>query len=80
MAISSIISTRTLCHLSAMEWIAANATKPAICSMSLGGPFSQVENDIVKKLTDLGIVVSVSAGNSGRHACEQSPASAPEVS
>ena len=63
-----------------MEWVAENHIKPAVASLSLGGDFSQAMNDAVQKLFDLGVVVSVSAGNSGRDACENSPASAPAVS
>ena len=63
-----------------MEWLVENHTKPAVASMSLGGPFSQAENDAVQKLVDAGVVVSVAAGNEYLDACETSPASAPAVS
>ncbi len=62
-----------------MEWVFENATRPAVCSMSLGGPTSQTENDIVKKMVDAGIVVSVAGGNENMYACDVSTASAPEV-
>ncbi|XP_072022847.1 extracellular serine proteinase-like [Amphiura filiformis] len=69
----------TFIILAAMEWIFENATRPAVCSMSLGGPSGhQVKNDAVRKLVNAGIVVSVSAGNDNRYSCDNSPASSPE--
>ncbi|XP_072037380.1 extracellular serine proteinase-like [Amphiura filiformis] len=63
--------------ISGMEWVAAHVLKPAVLSMSLGGSYSQSQNDAVEKLTNMGIVVSVAAGNANSDACEESPASAP---
>ena len=47
--------------------------------MSIRAPVSQALNNVVKEATDAGIHVAVSAGNFGRDACEQSPASTPSA-
>ncbi|XP_072017873.1 extracellular serine proteinase-like [Amphiura filiformis] len=66
--------------LAAMEWVFENAIRPAVCSMSLGGPAShQVKGDAVRKLVNSGIVVSVAGGNDNTYACDLSPANAPEA-
>jgi subtilisin family serine protease len=57
-----------------VDWVTANAKKPAIANMSLGGPTSQALDDAVKKSAASGIFYSIAAGNSGLDACTQSPA------
>ncbi|XP_072016899.1 aqualysin-1-like [Amphiura filiformis] len=69
----------TQSFLAGMEWVFENATRPAVCSMSLGGPVSHAENDVVRMMVDTGIVVSVAGGNENTYACDSSPASAPEA-
>ncbi|KAJ8049809.1 hypothetical protein HOLleu_02720 [Holothuria leucospilota] len=59
-----------------MDQVAAHAELPAVASMSLGGRFSQANNDAVQKMVDRGIVVAVAAGNSNEDACNSSPSSA----
>ena len=56
-----------------------NKIDPAVVSMSLGGPFSQSQNDAVQSMFNAGIVVSVAAGNEDEDACISSPASLPAV-
>ncbi|XP_072017875.1 extracellular serine proteinase-like [Amphiura filiformis] len=65
--------------IAGLEWIFENATRPAVCSMSLGGSVSQAVNDVVRMMVDAGIVVSVAGGNENAYACDVSPASAPEA-
>ena len=66
--------------IAGMDWVAkqkaANRTVPMVANMSLGGSVSASLNDAVTRLINTGVVVSVSAGNSGADACMQSPASA----
>ncbi|XP_072051889.1 uncharacterized protein [Amphiura filiformis] len=64
--------------IAGLEWVAQNAIKPAVVSMSISGPFSITENEIIQNMVNKdGIVVSVAAGNQWDHACYRSPASAP---
>lgn len=57
-----------------VDWVTANAKKPAVANMSLGGSASQALDDAVKRSVASGVVYTVAAGNSGVDACTQSPA------
>src|SRR5215207_4964662 len=57
-----------------VDWVTANARKPAIANMSLGGPSSQALDDAVTRSAASGIFYSIAAGNDGVDACTQSPA------
>ena len=60
-----------------VDWVTANAQKPAVANMSLGGGFSQAVNTAVINSANSGIFYALSAGNDGDDAsCEKSPASA----
>jgi subtilisin family serine protease len=59
-----------------VDWVTANARKPAIANMSLGGPASQALDDAIKKSAASGIFYSLAAGNDGADACNYSPARA----
>jgi subtilisin family serine protease len=59
-----------------VDWVTANARKPAIANMSLRGPRSQALDDAVTKSAASGIFYSIAAGNDGVDACTQSPARA----
>lgn len=59
-----------------VDWVTANATKPAVANMSLGGGVSTTLDTAVKKSADSGVFYSIAAGNSGADACNSSPASA----
>ncbi|XP_072020477.1 extracellular serine proteinase-like [Amphiura filiformis] len=65
--------------ITALEWIAENAMRPAILSMSFGTRFSQAMYDTAESLVKEGFVLSVSAGNDNLDACEKTPAAAPSV-
>lgn len=49
--------------------------RPAVANLSLGGGFSPGLNAAVEAAAAVGVVMVVSAGNSGTSACTQSPAS-----
>lgn len=66
-------STTTIVR--AMDWLASKAEKPAVASMSLGGPGkSPTEEGAIDRLTQSGITVVVAAGNERDDACDYSPA------
>jgi subtilisin family serine protease len=59
-----------------VDWVTANAVKPAIANMSLGGGVSTALDNAVKASANSGVFYSVAAGNSGADACASSPARA----
>lgn len=59
-----------------VDWVTANAVKPAIANMSLGGGVNQALDDAVKRSADSGVFYSIAAGNSGADATFSSPARA----
>ncbi|XP_072051700.1 extracellular serine proteinase-like [Amphiura filiformis] len=65
--------------IAGIDWVEANAVKPAVASLSIGGGYSYSENQAIKSLSDSGVFVTVAAGNDDVDACTESPASAPEV-
>src|SRR5688572_6401051 len=54
-----------------IDWVKANAVKPAVANMSLGGGASTAVDNAVKAAADSGVVFAISAGNSGVDACTQ---------
>jgi subtilisin family serine protease len=62
--------------ISAVDWLRANHTKPAVANMSLGGGSSSALNTAVNNLRNAGVLVVVAAGNSNANACNTSPAGA----
>lgn len=59
-----------------VDWVTANAQKPAIANMSLGGSVSTALDDAVKRSAASGVFYSLAAGNEGELACNSSPARA----
>lgn len=59
-----------------VDWVTANAVKPAIANMSLGGGATDSLDAAVKTSADSGVFYSIAAGNSGADACNYSPARA----
>ena len=59
-----------------VDWVTANARKPAVANMSLGGGLSRALDDAVRKSVARGVPYSVAAGNDGASACRSSPARA----
>jgi subtilisin family serine protease len=62
--------------IAGIDWVTANAGKPAVANLSLGGAASQAVDDAVRRSAASGIVYAVAAGNSGADACSASPARA----
>jgi aqualysin 1 len=56
-----------------VDWTRANAVKPAVANMSLGGPNNKTLDTAVKRLADSGVPVAIAAGNSSTPACWTSP-------
>jgi PKD repeat protein len=65
--------------IAGIDWVTAHAVKPAVASMSLGGPFFQPLNDAVTNSLAAGIQYAIAAGNAGTNACNDSPGSTPGV-
>jgi subtilisin family serine protease len=57
-----------------VDWVTANAQKPAVANMSLGGSAQQALDDAVLNSVNSGIFYAVAAGNGETDACTQSPA------
>jgi subtilisin family serine protease len=63
--------------LKGIDWVTANAKKPAIVHMSLAGPASRTLDDAVRKSARSGVFYSLAAGeNDAKNACKYSPARA----
>jgi aqualysin 1 len=59
-----------------IDWVTANARKPAVANMSLGGGANQAVDDAVRSSATSGVFYSLAAGNEGVNACTSSPARA----
>ncbi|GAA0381096.1 MULTISPECIES: S8 family peptidase [Micromonospora] len=57
-----------------VNWVTANAVKPAVANMSLGGGASTTIDNAVANSIRAGISYAVAAGNSSANACNYSPA------
>lgn len=68
--------------LSGIDWVVGNAKKtkkPSVANLSIGGGFSQTENDAIKAATEANVVMVVAAGNEDSDACDGSPGSEPSA-
>jgi aqualysin 1 len=59
-----------------IDWVTANAKKPAVANMSLTGSVSQSLDDAVRRSAASGVFYTLAAGNSSTNACNVSPARA----
>ena len=59
-----------------VDWVTANAVKPAVANLSLGGSASTALDNAIKASANSGVFYSIAAGNSGANACSYSPARA----
>ncbi|HEY0619736.1 MAG TPA: S8 family serine peptidase [Kribbella sp.] len=62
-----------------IEWVTANAKKPAVANMSLGGGVDQALDAAVKASVGSGVSYAVAAGNESSDACTSSPADEPSA-
>lgn len=65
--------------IAGIDWIAANAVRPAVVNLSLGGSASTTLDAAVANTVAKGIAVVVAAGNSSANACDYSPAREPSA-
>lgn len=77
-------SATTETILDGYQWAVQNITGEgraanSVISMSLGGGFSEAENNALEAAFDNGIVTVVAAGNDGQDASDYSPASSPNA-
>jgi serine protease len=63
--------------IAGVDWVAANAVKPAVANMSLGGGNSSALDSAVNGAINAGVTVVVAAGNSNSDACSGSPNKVP---
>ncbi|MEU0885314.1 S8 family serine peptidase [Lentzea sp. NPDC005914] len=62
-----------------IDWVTANAIKPAVANMSLGGGGDTTLDSAVKRSIAAGITYAIASGNSNTDACSTSPARVPEA-
>ncbi|WP_432935799.1 S8 family serine peptidase [Kribbella sp. CA-253562] len=62
-----------------IEWVTANAKKPAVANMSLGGGTDAALDAAVKASVDSGVTYAVAAGNETADACCGSPSREPSA-
>ncbi|MFF7205995.1 S8 family serine peptidase [Streptomyces sp. NPDC008141] len=70
--------------IAGVDWVTANAKKPAVANMSLGGGTNTSLDNAVKKSIASGVSFAVAAGNGNflgipQNACNSSPARVPEA-
>ncbi|WP_251061637.1 S8 family peptidase [Streptomyces sp. ISL-100] len=70
--------------IAGVDWVTANAQKPAVANMSLGGGANTSLDNAVKKSIASGVSYAVAAGNGNilgwpANACNSSPARVPEA-
>ncbi|GLW97839.1 S8 family peptidase [Microtetraspora sp. NBRC 16547] len=63
--------------IAGVDWVTANAIKPAVANMSLGGGASSALDSAVSRSIASGVTYGVAAGNDGADACAGSPARVP---
>lgn len=66
--------TTSTAIIQGIDWVAANAVRPAVANMSLGGGASAALDQATNRLIQRGVATVVAAGNSNANACNTSPA------
>jgi subtilisin family serine protease len=62
-----------------IDWVTANAVKPAVANMSLGGGADATLDAAVRRSIAAGVTYGIAAGNSNSDACNDSPARVSEA-
>ncbi|WP_439656511.1 S8 family peptidase [Lentzea sp. HUAS TT2] len=62
-----------------IDWVTANAVKPAVANMSLGGGADATLDAAVRRSIAAGITYAIASGNSNTDACSTSPARVTEA-
>ncbi|KJK43212.1 peptidase S8/S53 subtilisin kexin sedolisin, partial [Lentzea aerocolonigenes] len=62
-----------------IDWVTANAIKPAVANMSLGGGADATLDAAVQRSIAAGVTYAIASGNSNTNACSTSPARVPEA-
>ncbi|MER5650823.1 S8 family peptidase [Streptosporangium sp. NPDC002524] len=70
-------TTSTSIIIEGVDWVTANAVKPAVANMSLGGGASATLDTAVSNSIASGVVYALAAGNESTDACTRSPARLP---
>ncbi|PWU53416.1 serine protease [Micromonospora sp. S4605] len=70
-------SGSTTSVVNGVNWVTANAVRPAVANMSLGGGASSAIDNAVANSINSGVSYAVAAGNSSANACNYSPARTP---
>jgi hypothetical protein len=65
--------------IAGIDWVTANAVRPAVAKLSLGGGASTTLDEAVRRSIRAGITYSIAAGNSGVPATGTSPARVTEA-
>ncbi len=65
--------------IAGIDWVTANAQKPAVVNLSLGGSASPALDQAVRNSIASGVTYAIAAGNEGADACGISPARAAEA-
>ena len=60
--------------IAGVDWVSANAIKPAVANMSLGGGANTTLDNAVANSISKGVTYAIAAGNDGADACNYSPA------
>jgi hypothetical protein len=66
-------------YIAAVDWVRANAVRPAVASMAVTTGYSAALNAAVNGLAASGVFVAVAAGDGNGDACRVSPASAADA-
>ncbi|TML28058.1 MAG: S8 family peptidase [Actinobacteria bacterium] len=65
--------------IAGIDWVTANAVKPAVANLSLGGPADRALDDAVRASIASGVTYVVAAANDNTDACTISPADTAEA-